>query len=115
MANPPSGVRLVSRETQGIYCLLKGNLEMTQIKVESFLNHKPGEEDIKRMQALRTDVIRAYQTAEAIVPESAEKTLGVRKLEEALMWFNKSIVLNPFDGKSDVDLIPLEGLEPIPA
>ena len=50
------------------------------------------EEQIKTSNAVRTSIIIAATTFEAL-PEGREKSLAMTKLEEALMWANKSIVL----------------------
>lgn len=50
------------------------------------------EDQIKTSNAVRTSVIIAAKTFENL-PDGREKSLAMTKLEEALMWANKSIAL----------------------
>jgi len=47
-------------------------------------------------KAVERAISNAYDTLRASCPESAERTLAIRKLQEARMWANAAIV---FDGK----------------
>jgi hypothetical protein len=58
---------------------------------------KPTDEHRVHMDVLRTVMTAAYQALLRECPPSAERTLAVRKLQEARMWANFSIVL---DGKT---------------
>ncbi len=59
---------------------------------ERFTSHVMNDEQIKTSNAVRTAVIITAKTFESL-PEGREKALAMTKLEEALMWANKSIVL----------------------
>lgn len=56
----------------------------------------PTEQHIDAIQRVRAALNGAYLELSACVPTCAEKTLAIRKLEEASMWANKAIV---FDGE----------------
>jgi len=57
----------------------------------------PTREHIRAIQVARDGMKVAFESlANAGVPECAEETLAIRKLEEASMWANKAIV---FDGE----------------
>jgi len=59
-----------------------------------FEYHKPSEGQQARMKQLNEGIKGVYDQLEALVPASAERTLAVRKLQEARMWANAAIVLN---------------------
>lgn len=50
-----------------------------------------GPDGIRRIQEVREACKTAYEVLIANVKPSAERTLAVRRLEEASMWANKSI------------------------
>lgn len=56
----------------------------------------PTETQVLQLQAVRAALKEAYEQFCFNVPQSAERTLAIRKLEEASMWANKAIV---FDGE----------------
>lgn len=56
----------------------------------------PTPAQIQAIQCVRETLKVAYGVLLNHVPQSAERTLAIRKLEEASMWANKAIV---FDGQ----------------
>lgn len=58
--------------------------------------HKPDENQVANIQSVREALSQAMVTIELCVPQCAERTLALRKIEEAGMWANKAIV---FDGE----------------
>jgi hypothetical protein len=59
-----------------------------------FEYHKPDEDQTSRMKQINEYVKDAYETILGNVPESAERTIAIRKLQEARMWANAAIVIN---------------------
>lgn len=59
---------------------------------DRFTPHVMNEDQIELSNKVRTSVILAAKTFENL-PDGREKSLAMTKLEEALMWANKSIVL----------------------
>ena len=61
---------------------------------EVFKYHAPTEEQVEQMKEIRD---KAYDLAHCILihcPNSADKTTAIRKIREAVMTANASIVLN---------------------
>jgi hypothetical protein len=56
----------------------------------------PTDEQIMNITNVRTACTIVFKTILDSVPPCAERTLAIRKLEEASMWANKAIV---FDGE----------------
>lgn len=56
----------------------------------------PTLEHTEKIKAFRAACAFVYDSLLTNVPESAERTLAIRKLEECSMWANKAIV---FDGE----------------
>jgi hypothetical protein len=52
---------------------------------------------VARFQAVNAQAYLMYQQILQSCPQSAERTLAIRKLQEARMWANAAIV---FDGKT---------------
>lgn len=61
-----------------------------------FEYQKPDEIQVRSLEEVRQVLNVAYQVIVGLVPNCAERTLAIRKLEEASMWANKAIV---FDGE----------------
>jgi hypothetical protein len=61
-----------------------------------FEYQKPGGNQIVQIEEVRQSMRATYTAILENVPPSAERTLAIRKLEEASMWANKAIV---FDGE----------------
>lgn len=61
-----------------------------------FEYQKPTDEQVGRMSMVRELCNQTYQVLLSEVPACAERTLAIRKLEEASMWANKAVV---FDGE----------------
>jgi hypothetical protein len=57
-----------------------------------FEYHAPDDDQVERIRRVRTALGIAYETLLKDVPPGAERTLAVRKLEEASMWANKAVV-----------------------
>ena len=53
----------------------------------------PTDEQIEAMQTISDKLADLYEYICVAVPRSAERTLGIRKLQEARMWLNASLVL----------------------
>lgn len=58
--------------------------------------HAPSAAQLAKISHVRLALSQAVYALEDNVPGSAERTLAIRKLEEASMWANKAIV---FDGE----------------
>jgi hypothetical protein len=54
-------------------------------------------EDVWKHKQVERAISAAYDTLLEVCPRSAERTLAVRKLQEARMWANAAIV---FDGRT---------------
>lgn len=57
-----------------------------------FEYHAPTPEQTENIKAVRNELNAAYLVLLSLVPQSAERTLAIRKLEECSMWANKAIV-----------------------
>lgn len=57
-------------------------------------NHRPTDDEIHAIEALREDFIGVAEAVEDVCPESRERSLAITKLEEALMWAVASIARN---------------------
>lgn len=66
-----------------------------------FEYQRPTAESIEYIGAVRDILKEAHDTILTYVPECAERTLAVRKLEECSMWANKAIVFNQGPEASD--------------
>lgn len=56
-----------------------------------FEYQKPTEDQVARMAHLSDTMRRVYEEMQAVKP-SAERTLAIRKLQEARMWINVAIL-----------------------
>lgn len=56
---------------------------------------KPTELEIATMQAFNERLKAAYDYALAVAPDSRQRQECLTRLEEARMWFNAGIILNP--------------------
>lgn len=59
---------------------------------DPFIYHQPTTDQINRITNIREGCQEMLQAILANVPECAERTLAIRKLEEVSMWCNKAIV-----------------------
>ena len=57
------------------------------------LYHKPDEEAIKKLEAIRRCAISFEQLLDELVPKSRELSTAKTKLEECRMWANKGVVI----------------------
>lgn len=55
----------------------------------------PSDEDIEVMQAVSLKLGDLYEYVQVAIPNGGERTLGIRKLQEARMWLNAALVLSP--------------------
>jgi len=46
------------------------------------------------MRTISAKLADLYEFVQVGVPRSSERTLGIRKLQEARMWLNAALVLN---------------------
>lgn len=68
---------------------------MDKTKLEnSFTYHTPKDNQPERYVELRNLALQLALTINDKCPESREKSLAITKLEEAIMWANKSIACN---------------------
>lgn len=63
--------------------------------VQAFQYHQPSEDQIRRIQQIRERAISLAAAIQTLAPGCPEQTLAIRKVEEASMWANKAIVLEP--------------------
>lgn len=63
----------------------------TEVIETSFTYHAPNETQIPRYHILREEAKKLAYIIAQNVPDSAEKTLARRHLEQAIMWANKAI------------------------
>jgi hypothetical protein len=61
------------------------------VSANPFEYQPPDQETIDRLVLVRASFKHLYAVIVEEVPESAERTLAVRKLEEANMWANKAL------------------------
>ena len=59
----------------------------------AFTYHPPGGDQPERYERLRQEAKVFAHSLFRMCPESAERTLALRELENAVMWANKSIAL----------------------
>ena len=62
---------------------------------DPFQYRQPTAEQVEVMQAIAQQLGALYAFVQVAVPGSAERTLAIRKLQEARMWFNAALVLHP--------------------
>ena len=60
----------------------------------NFIYHKPKGDQPERYEKIRLSAKMLADVFLRLTPDSAEKTLAFRKLEEAVMWANASIARN---------------------
>jgi hypothetical protein len=58
-----------------------------------FFYYAPTEDQVKTMQAVNEKIRAAYEAVNSLIPPSADRTLAIRKLQEARMWANCAIVM----------------------
>jgi len=69
------------------------SLKKEQIE-NSFSYHTPNEGQTDKYNSLRNTAKNLAYTINVLCPESREKSTAITKLEECLMWANKSIAVN---------------------
>jgi hypothetical protein len=64
-----------------------------QLDIESIFSHHPPKDSlvVSRHSAVRMAVKEAAHIFDEVVPDSPEKTLAIRKLQEAMMYANSAI------------------------
>lgn len=64
----------------------------------NFMYHAPSDDQVVVYTAIRNAVKKVAMLFLKKCPESPERTLAIRKLEEAVMWANASIARHPPEG-----------------
>lgn len=59
-----------------------------------FTYHTPKDDQPKRYEVIRYKAKELARLFDTVCPDSAEKTLAIRKLQEAVMYANASIAIN---------------------
>lgn len=59
-----------------------------------FIHHPPSPSRVKKHEGLREFAIQYARYIEENTPSSSERTLAIRKLQEALMWANAALAIN---------------------
>lgn len=73
-----------------------------------FTYHPPFGDQAKRYETMRAVGKLLAETIMKLTPGSAEQTLAVRRVQEAVMWANASIACNEKEGKPEsVDVVVL--------
>lgn len=68
---------------------------MTNLEIDrNFMYHSPKPESQSKFVRIRVEGKGFAECIFEECPDSAEKTLAIRKVEEAVMWANASIVRN---------------------
>lgn len=67
---------------------------------KTFAYHKPGEDGLKKITALREAFSALHDKIEEIAPSSREKSVALTNLETTAMWAIKAVVCN--DPESEV-------------
>jgi len=76
---------------------------------EAFTYHPPFGDQASRYEQIRNAGKEFARTVEALCPNSAERMLAVRKIQEGVMWANAGIAINEKPEFSDVDTTPTKG------
>ena len=61
---------------------------------DPFQYRSPTDDQVEVMHAIATKLSDLYAYIQVAVPSSAERTLAIRKLQEARMWLNAGLVLH---------------------
>jgi hypothetical protein len=61
---------------------------------DRFEYKKPSEEGIRKIETIRKNCQILAMMIDAEIPDSREKDMAIKKLEEVSMWANKAIVFN---------------------
>ena len=68
--------------------------------LKTFAYHSPSEKGLEKINTLRENFSKLYETVTDEVPESRERSLALTNLEQAGMWAVKAVVFN--DPESEV-------------
>lgn len=77
--------------------------EKTEIDYKDQMSHSlrsmfdyqtPTEKQKKKIDEMRKDYLKLVHDLHVILPEGRNKAIGLRKLAESLMWFNKAIIFS---------------------
>jgi hypothetical protein len=82
---------------------LEKELKMDLNLDEIFTYHKPFGNQPNRYEEIRSQGKMLARIITAACPESAERTLAIRKVQEAVMWANVSIAINEKEDESPKD------------
>lgn len=61
---------------------------------DTYTHHTPSSAGLSRIKYLRQKFDDLHSSIEEATPSSRERSIALTKLEEALMWANKAIVLS---------------------
>lgn len=61
---------------------------------ENFTYHAPFGDQTKRYEKIRAGARTFAELVNSLGPDSEEKTLAIRKIQEAVFWANASIAIN---------------------
>lgn len=56
-----------------------------------FQYHKPDKNKVRQHEIVRYECLRCARSIMALCPDSRERAIAVRKMEEAMMWSNAAI------------------------
>jgi len=59
-----------------------------------FSYHKPFGDQLERYEKIRSAGLELAKVVDSLCPKSSEKSLAMTKIEEVIMWSNKSIAIN---------------------
>jgi hypothetical protein len=65
---------------------------MNNMELNPFVYQRPNAAQVEDIEIVRRSCENLYTIILQHVPQSAERTLAIRKLEEVSMWVNKAIV-----------------------
>lgn len=64
---------------------------------DNFTYHAPHGTQAERYERIRAGAKKYAKFADSMTPNSAEKTIALRKLQEVVFWLNASIAINESD------------------
>jgi Spy/CpxP family protein refolding chaperone len=68
---------------------------LTDEQVQQIFNyHEPSGSQVARMEQLRSHALQMANWIQANAPDSPERSLAIRSLQESLMWVGQSITIN---------------------
>lgn len=64
---------------------------------ENFTYHPPRGTQEERYERIRAGAMKYAKFVDSMTPNSAEKTIALRKLQEVVFWLNAAIAINESD------------------